>query len=85
MTNLCNNQEEDQIHVLQECSVLEQLNIQKTTKENIVNENIKAVKETKLSINNIIEKVKKQLTTKKLEYSSHHSLSYLVIWVCTQT
>ncbi len=85
MTNLCNNQEEDQIHVLQECSVLEQLNIQKTTKENIFNENIKAVKETKLSINNIIEKVKKQLTTKKLEYSSHHSLSYLVIWVCTQT
>lgn len=37
----CNNQEENQVHVLQECPTLEQLNVQKATMKNIFYEDIK--------------------------------------------
>ncbi len=54
----CNNQEENQIHVLLECSALEQLNLQKGTMENIFSEDIKTLKETVVYINNVMEKYK---------------------------
>ncbi len=37
---MCNNYE-DQVHVLQECPALEQLNLKKAAMENIFSENIK--------------------------------------------
>ncbi len=37
MCRLCNNLEENQVHVLQECQALEQLNLQKAIIENIFN------------------------------------------------
>ncbi len=53
----CNNQENDQLHVLQECSALGQMNLQKATMENIINEDVKTLTETVVFINNIMEKV----------------------------
>ncbi len=56
MCRLFNNKEKKQIHVLQEFSALEQLNVQKSTMENIFKEDLKILKEAEVSINNIMEK-----------------------------
>ncbi len=59
MCRLCNNQEDDWIHVdlIHECSAMEQLNLQMATMENIFNEDIKTQKETVVCLTNIMEKV----------------------------
>ncbi len=41
---MCNNNEEEQVHVLQECLALEQLNLKKATMENRFSEDINKIK-----------------------------------------
>ncbi len=59
MCSLCNNQEDDWIHIdlIQECSAMEQLNLQMATMENIFNEDVTTLKETMVCIIYIMEKV----------------------------
>ena len=54
MCRLCNNKEEDQTHVLQECPALEKFNLKKATLENIFSEDIRTLKETSTCINRIM-------------------------------
>ncbi len=77
---MCNNHEEDQVHVLQECPALEELNLKYM--ENIFNEDINLLKKIVICLNSLMEKV--QTDPKWVRVQLPQRLSYPTIWACTQ-